>query len=354
MPVTLQQIATRAGVTRSQVSRVLNGRYKENRPAIARRAENIRAIAAELGYRPNLAARSVSEGRFGQMGFVTCGDLGFDWFAPALLHGIHRRLDAAGQRLVVHELSGERMTDEADIPRLFQQSAIDAMLVNLDSKLPHSVLERFDAQPVPTVLLNQKRNTRAVHPDERAAGGIAVRHLLDLGRQRIGFVCLHRSRAGAHFSRVDRFEGAADAASDAGAAALTRLDGAAGYRPAGGNGPALLAGFLEANPRLDAVVCYSLPEASALLLAAAARGLRVPENLSVVVFSDKVAHAATGIPIDTLIVPFRDVGEAAVEMADAMITGGGDRRPGARVVPYRRFYHADRDAVVDLLPPEPR
>lgn len=351
MPVTLQQIATRAGVTRSQVSRVLNGRYKENRPAIAQRADKIRAIAAEMGYRPNLAARSVSEGRFGQMGFVTCGDLGFDWFAPALLHGIHRQLEAGDQRLVLHELSGERMADAGDIPKLFQQSAIDAMLVNLDPKLPGTVLDRFDAQPVPTVLLNQKRTTRAVHPDENAAGALALRHLLSIGCKRPAYVCLRPSRPGEHFSRTDRFGGAAEAFRVERGRPLARLDGAAGYRPAAGNGPALIEAFLDATPEADGMICYSLQEAGALLLVAAKRGIRVPEDLKVVVFHDQVAHAMTGMPLDTLIVPFREVGEAAVKMADAMVTGDGERRLSATVVPYRRFYRAERDEVLDLEPP---
>ena len=351
MPVTLQQIATRAGVTRSQVSRVLNGRYKENRPAIARRAARIRAIAEEMGYRPNLAARSVSEGRFGQLGFITCGDLGFDWFAPALLHGIHRRLDADGHRLIVHELSGERMMDEEDIPRLFRQSAIDAMLVNLDPKLPTNVLERFDAQPVPTVLLNQKRNTRAVHPDERAGGAFAVRRLLSLGCERIGFACLHPPRAGQHFSREDRFAGGDDALIDARGEGLRRMNGAMGYRSASGNGPTLIGAFLEEEPRLDGIVCYSMQEAMALLLAAGRSGIRIPEDLAVVVFHDKVAHAITGFPLDTLIIPFRNVGEAAVEMADAMVTGNGNRRPDAVAVPYRGLYRADLDDIAELSEP---
>lgn len=341
MPVTLQQIADQAGVTRSQVSRVLNGRYKENRPAIAQRAANIRKIAETLGYRPNVSARSISNGRFGQTAFITCGDLGFDWFAPGLLHGIHQQLEQVGDRLLVNELSGKELADESQVPRLFRESAVDGMLVNIDAKLPRSIVEMFDAQPVPAVLLNQKRETRAVYPDEYAGGRAAAQFLIAQGRRNIAFIYLQPAQHSPHFSRTDRLHGFQDAMRDAGLAHDRVLTGDATYHGSLGNGEKIVDAFLAQHPTLDAVVCYSLPEAGSVSLAAAKRGIGVPEDLRVVVFNHELAHAQTGVPADTMLVPFKQVGQQAVDMLSAMGRGDENRRPPAIPVAYQHIYRAD-------------
>src|SRR5271154_5907221 len=102
-PVTLEDVAARAGVSPGTVSRVLNGKNKENRPAIAKRSERIRRIALQLGYRPNAAARSISRGRFRAVAFVTCGDIGIDWYPISELNGIHAALDKLEWRLLFNE-----------------------------------------------------------------------------------------------------------------------------------------------------------------------------------------------------------------------------------------------------------
>jgi LacI family transcriptional regulator len=59
-----------AGVSKVTVSQILNGRNKEAYPSAVRRADEIRRIAASLGYRPNAAAKSVRSGRFGAVGLL--------------------------------------------------------------------------------------------------------------------------------------------------------------------------------------------------------------------------------------------------------------------------------------------
>ncbi len=68
---TLQEIAQRAGVSKMTVSNVLNNRNKENWPSTASRAQEIRALAEQMGYRPNLAAKAVVTGKFGAIGILS-------------------------------------------------------------------------------------------------------------------------------------------------------------------------------------------------------------------------------------------------------------------------------------------
>ena len=290
----------------------------------------------------------MSQGRFGQVAFVTCGDLGFDWFAPDLLHGIHQGLDASSSRLVINELSGSQLADPENVPRLFRESAVDAMLANVDAKLPPAIVEMFDAQPVPVVILNKKRDTRCVYPDEYEGGRAAARYLINRGHQNIGFVYLQHASQSPHFSREDRMRGCTDMLAQAGLACDAVLAGSLDYVDASGNGEQLVSAFLDAHPKLDAVVCYSLPAAGALYLAAARRGLRVPDDLRIVVFNHQVAHAQTGIPMDTMLVPFKQVGEQAVEAVMHMVDDESTRRPPAICVPYESVYIADQRKEVRL------
>ena len=67
---TLAEIAREAGVSPATVSNVLNGRNKENWGSSARRADEIRAVAQRMGYRPNAAARATATGRFGAVALL--------------------------------------------------------------------------------------------------------------------------------------------------------------------------------------------------------------------------------------------------------------------------------------------
>ncbi len=348
MRVTIEQIAERAGASPGTVSRVLNRRIKENRPAIARRAERIRDIAREMGYRPNLAARSIKSGRFGQVALVTCGDLGFDWFAPSLLHGIHSGLTDIDSRLIVNELAASEFDDPDQLPRLFREAAVDGMLINLDAKLSPRVVDLFDDQPVPAVLLNARRNTRSVYPAEFAGGRLAARHLIGLGFDRIGFFMLGDSAWMPHYSRRDRAEGVAAELDDSGLDPRRRLVGTHHFRLASGESRPIAEQFLAKHKDVQAIVCYGIGEAMSLLAAAERMGRRVPDDLHLVVFHFKVAHADMAIPIDTMIVPFKQVGLRAVQLLERITDGGSGRRPDAVEVPYDTIYQADVDATRPL------
>lgn len=351
MSVTLQQIADEAGVTRGTVSRVLNGRYKENRPAIARKADMIRAAAERLGYRPNHAARSITSGKFGQVAFVTCGDLGFDWFAPELLHGIHHGLEVNGSRLTINELAGEKFEDPDYLPRLFKESAVDGILANIDAKLPERVVKIFDEQPVPVVLLNIKRRRRCVYPDEFAGGWLAAERLLEQGCRRPTFFMMVDEATTPHYSRTDRLAGFVACLEEAGVS----TDNCSGFETATprlhAHGLKLATEFLDQHPDTDGIACYGIAEANALHTASCRKGKQIPDDLKVIVFDHQVAHALTGIAMDTLIVPFKQVGIQAAEMMHTMTEDDGPRRPGAAIVPYEKLYRAKENAGFPVAAP---
>jgi len=330
--VTIEEVALRAGVSTGTVSRVLNGRNKENRPAIARRSERIRRLAVEMGYRPNSAARSIARGQFHAAAFVTCGDVGIDWYPIACLNGIHGDLDARGWRLTYTELSAQTLADPALVPHLFQETAVDGLIVNLLPALSESIVKYFEAQPLPCVWLNLKRKARAVYPDDATAATDAVRWLHAKGYRRVGYYC-RRFREQPHYSVPDRFNGFLEG---------LRVTGLAGrrYWAPTGPGPSRFrqardraTAFLQEFKDADAVLCYEYGEAIALIVAAERLGRRVPEDLEVVAFHERPVVDTTGLRVPTMVVPFHAVGRAAVSML-VELTERGDQDIPSVVVPY--------------------
>src|SRR4051812_39968434 len=205
-PVTLEEVAARAGVSPGTVSRVLNGKNKENRPAIAKRSEEIRRLAIQLGYRPNSAARSIIRGRFGAVAFVTCGDAGTDWYPISGLNGIHTAMEKLEWLLMFNELPASKINNPKIVPQLFRESAVDGIIVNLLPIFSPQTVDYFEKQPLPCVLLNLKRKMRCVYPDEFSGSSLAVKWLQKRGHQRIGYFSRQFPPA-PHYSALDRFAG---------------------------------------------------------------------------------------------------------------------------------------------------
>lgn len=318
-PVNITMIAKRVGVSPGTVSRVLNGLNKENRPAIARRAERIRQVAAELGYRPNAAARSMISGRHGAMAFLACNDAGFDWIPLSLLHGIHAGLAGLGCRLVYDELDRAGFTDPAAWPHLFRESAVDALLVYRDPGVPRDAEQALAGRNIPHVWMNQRSPKPCVHPDEIGGGRLAASRLIAQGCRRIGYFQLfQRPAAIAHYSERDRQKGVAAALAKAGLETHRTLLGAPGYLYHEGQALLHAERFLNDFPDVDGIVCYAPEEAVAIQMALPPSRR---DTLRVVVFAERAAASYTGTPVTTLLIPFGEVGRQAVLMARRMIDG---------------------------------
>jgi DNA-binding LacI/PurR family transcriptional regulator len=337
MAATIEQIAERVGVSAGTVSRVLNGKNKENRPAIARRADRIRRIANELGYRPNAAARQMLRGKFDLIALLNCGDLGFDWFPRPLLHGLHDRVAGFGSRLAITELPMEGFREPDFAPDVLRQSQFDGLIVHLSApQIERQVQRYFNRDPLPVVYVNQKLPHRGVYPDEVQGGRMAASALIQAGHREIGFLTSGDPfRPDAHFSEADRAAGFRQVMEEHGLNPERfrrnlqwdhndQVDDAKAY--------------LHANPEMTAVVVYKIEMASALREAAHRLG-RI-DDLQLVLFHEAEFHANMSFRLPTLIIPFREVGVAAADMVQQLIDHH-KVRPRSIAVPYAQFYGRD-------------
>src|SRR4051812_19093052 len=187
---TLESVAAAAGVSRGTASRALNG--GTNVSPRAMRA--VLDAATALGYRPNLAARSLVLGRSGSVGLVVSESddrLFNDPFFAAVVRGVHRALAASGTQLVLTLAQTEE--ERAQTVRFASGRHLDGVLL----------ISMRGGDPLPQALLDAGiavvlagRGTREsaaaglwwVDADNRGGARAAGMHLLDSGRRRSGTV----------------------------------------------------------------------------------------------------------------------------------------------------------------------
>lgn len=323
--VTIAQIARAAQAAQSTVSCVLNGKFKES-GASAERIAQIQAIARTLNYRPSAAARAMRTGRCDAIGLVLSTRPGRISPFLDLWLGLMDDLHTRGLSLTVARLPDDELTDDAALPRLMREWAVDGLLIDYVAEAPAHFSKLLQDHHIPTVWLNHRQSHDAAFPDDRAGARLATEHLIALGHRRIAW---HSDNAGPHYSHLDRLAGYTDAMTAAGLRPRpyvgTQWASAADRLPVARR-------LLEGDDRPTAVLGYGAQDALPLLVAALERGWRVPRDLSLISFHPE-PFAAHGIDLTTAIIPAAAMGRAAVELLLAKIADG-NRPQEARALPY--------------------
>lgn len=336
---TSQDVAVLAGVSRSAVSFVFNGKADGN---IAKdKQDRILSAAKELNYEPNALARSLQSQRSNTIGFVTDSIAG-GAFAGKLLQGASSKASESGYLLLVIDTQGQQGKEDGALNTLLNRQA-DALIYASMSLREHAPRPAF--RMAPAVMANcfdPKDTVRAVIPDEIAGGRAAAQLLLDAGHHRIAFltggseliaaerrtVGFHEAIAAAGLAPIQPLETGWEI-NDGYAAAMRLLsknnDG--GNRT--GTGPNRPTGLICANDRV----------AVGAMLACGALGLRVPHDVSIVGYDDDEPLARTTVPgLTTIALPHRKMGELAIDLALeqlALDRGALDRGQLALVQPER-------------------
>lgn len=290
---TLEAVAARAGVSRATVSRVVNGANGVRQPLV----ERVRRAVEELGYVPNQAARSLVTKRHDAVAVIIAEPetrIFADPYFGLQLRGISKELTAHDTQLVL--LLTEGRDDYARVGRYLAGGHVDGALVfslHLDDPLP----EMIQRAGVPTVFGGRPGWSDGTHKvvyvdsDNRGGAREAVRHLVGLGRTRIG----HITGALDQTSAVDRLDGYRDVMGDADPHLIVESD----FTPAGGE--RAMRTLLDRCPDLDAVFAANDLTASGALRVLRERGLRVPEDVAVVGFDDMLPVAEqTEPPLTTV------------------------------------------------------
>ena len=304
---TLQQVAQRAGVSRSTASFVLAGRHVDMRISEDARQRVLRA-AQELDYRPNLMARSLRTKVTRTIALVS-DTIASDPYAGRAIHGCLAAAVARGHLLFIGETEGDPVVEEKLISD-FLDRQVDAFIYA-------SMFTRYVRVPKllrgrPVVLLNcltraARPAQHAIIPDEVVAGCSAAKTLLDAGhRQGIHLVGVPGERV---FAARERLAGIREGL------------GAAGVKLAGtiecdwwpDSAYEAVSRALDAGVEPRALICLNDRIALGAYQALREAGRVIPDDVSVVSFDDSDLAAWLRPPLTSISLPHYELGWQAVE-----------------------------------------
>ncbi len=302
---TLEEVAARAGVSRSTASRAINGGHRVSPEALAA----VERAVAELGYTPNRAARSLVTRRTDSVALVVPEPderVLSDPFFAGVLSGVSASLaDSEIQMVLViaRPQDGERTirylrsghVDGAIVVSHHRDDHLDRALAEL--RLPSVFVGR------PSIADGEDLELQYVDTDNVEGGRLATQHLIDAGRRRIGTVAGPQDMA----VGVDRLAGWRAAMTAAGLAddAVAHGD----FSPESGGEAARR--LLAEHPDLDAIVIASDLMATGVLPVLAELGRSVPDDVAVVGHDNSALAASTTPPLTTVVQPVVAMARAA-------------------------------------------
>ncbi|WP_105565732.1 LacI family DNA-binding transcriptional regulator [Microbacterium halophytorum] len=319
---TLSDVAARAGVSVSAVSRVLSN-APDARVGDETRERILRA-AEELSYRPNHAARALKLSRTNVVALIV-PDLTNALFTE-LMRGVDD--EAARHGYTVMLARAERIEEDPEaLRRMIGEGRVDGVLLHPGDAPDEDALRPVLEGGLPVLVINAPgpEGTASVALDDAEGAAVATRHLLGLGHRRIGF--LGGSEASPTAPR--REAGYAAALAEAGVALDESIVTRIGYVPRAG-GEALAAVMDAAEPP-TAVVVANVNAAIGALLEARRRGIAVPEELSIVTIHDAWTAESTWPPLTAVRMPQYEMGQAAMRRLVARL--GDGRSGGPRAEP---------------------
>ncbi|MBP3977234.1 LacI family DNA-binding transcriptional regulator [Microbacterium sp. BLY] len=307
---TIEEVAATAGVSRSTVSRVVNGSTAVSPEALAA----VRAAIDELNYVPNRAARSLASRQTHAIALIVPEDttrfFGDPFFAAIVagITGALRRSDYLLNLLIASDDPGDKMTS------FVRNGAVDGALI-VSHHTSDAFVDRI-ADAVPVVYggrpVRRGAGDYVVDVDNVAGGRVATQHLVDIGRTRIATI----SGPLTMVSSTDRVQGFRAALSAAGLTPFAVEEG--DYSEASG---AEAARRLLAEGRPDAIFVASDLMARGALTALRAAGVRVPEDIAIVGFDDSSVASTTDPPLTTMRQPMYAQGEAMTQVLLSRLAG---------------------------------
>jgi len=301
-----------AGVSRSTVSRVVNGESSVS-PEVRARVE---AVIRETGYTPNAAARSLVSNRTGVIGLVIPSRVHSvfeDPYFARLIQGITFGSNRAGVTLSLF-LAQDAEEERELYPRVVESGFIDGVIVTA-TRMGDPLVERIAAREIPLVMVGRPDldDVSYVDVDNRDGARQAARHLVGIGASRIGVIGAPTNTT----AGVDRLEGFLAGLEDLGHRFGPDLlfegdfSEESGYRA--------MQDLIDLG--VDAVFASSDTMALGALRAAHERGVVVPDRIALMGFDGFGGSQNSVPPLTTIEQPVAHTAARAVELLLGFVAG---------------------------------
>ncbi len=310
MRVTIAEVARRARVSKTTVSRVLNNKDDVD----AATAIRVREVIAATGYTPSARAVGLARGRAQTVGMLVPG-LTWPWMGD-VLQGVSDVLEARGYGLLLNTMN-RGAESLAQFARHVSANAFDGLLV-VEPPDTLSYVTSLHESGLPVVMIDD----RGHHPEfpsvatsNREGAADAARHLLDTGRSRLAMVSGPRQFG----CTKDRTAGFRARLNDEGIRFDRRLLVEGDFTREGGH--VAIRQILESGITFDAVFAHNDLTAVGVLDGLRQAGRTVPEDVAVVGFDDISIAAHTQPSLTTVRQPSREMGEAAAKLLLSRLSG---------------------------------
>lgn len=349
-PRTISDLAGLLGVSSMTIHRAIAGK-----PDIsAKTRDRILAEIERLGWRPNMAARGLRQGKTFTLGILVSNVAAS--FLPEILQGIDRAAEEQGYHTFVAVHEHEPARAERHL-RSLESKGVDGLIYYPTEAGTEGALlnELHESMPVVTLMRSIPGfRGSSVEVDDVLGGSLAARHLVDLGHRSIGFLGY-----GANPFSADRWDGFEETLRQSGVS--VRPEWIAADLELGDD-PARRAAtrILTQEHRPTALFCASDRLAARAMQAALTLGLRIPDDLSLVGFNGDPWIGLLATPLTTIVQPRLELGIRAAqvvlspEAAHArsgrivlapQLLAGASTAPAPRVTIRTRVLHVDRDAL---------
>ena len=322
MPITITDVATRAGVSKTTVSRVLNGKGELDAATAAR----VRQVIAELGYVPKAGAVGLARGRTRVIGMLV-PSLTWPWIGE-VLQGTIDVVESSGYGLMVFTCTQGDQSMRRFAGQVSAKSFDGLVVIEPEGTLDY--ITSLHEQGLPVVLIDDREHRPrfpSVATTNRSGGESAAEHLLSLGRTNpaiitgeLRFGCSRERLAGFRSRMADsghpispKMVEGADFTFEGGLRAMTRI--------------------LQSGVSFDSVFAHNDLSAAGALQALAEAKIRVPQDVAVVGFDDVPMAAYTNPPLSTVRQPMRGMGEAAARLLMSHLDGGEQLLDEPHIVP---------------------
>ncbi len=307
--VTIHDIASEARVSPSTVSRVLNG----SAPVSVKKRTRVQQAIEKLDYRPNIIAQGLARGKSMAIGVLTQNIA--SQFYGEILMGIEQGLDGTGYHPLFATGRGHADEERAAVEVLIKQRVEAIIVVGAD--LPDQDLRQV-ADRMPVVAVGRSFagfENHVVQVENFQGANSATRYLIELGHTHIA----HITGKMPHPHSIARADGYRHALANAGIDLNPSLvvEGNFGEQ----SGVLAVEILLTRGVLFTAIFAANDQMAYGARLALYRRGIRVPEDISLVGFDDQPDSAYTTPPLTTVRQPAFKMGIAAVQAARQLIQG---------------------------------
>ncbi|MCL4639420.1 MAG: LacI family transcriptional regulator [Olivibacter sp.] len=321
----INDIAKHLKVAKSTVSFIINGKAEAHRIS-KEQEQRVLNYVKEIGFKPNYMAQSLATGRSNSIGLIV-ENIGDSFFGPIALM-IEKQAKKSGYRIIYSSTLGDTQA-ALSVLDLFRDTKVDGFIVAPPLHIEEQIKTIID-DGVPVVIFDRMLEgveTDYVGTNNREMVVEACEHLLKQGFQHIAFVSLASSQS----QMKERLDGYLSCVGTCGQSPIVlEMD----YNDEGDSRKKEIIKFLQSHPQIDAIVFATNYLCISGLEAIRELGLKIPEQIGIVVFDEHDLFRLFTPSITSIVQPLEQLSAAIFDNLLKRINGKSSTHgPNVQVIP---------------------